>query len=146
MLDKMGFDNHTFHLFMSCISSVNYKISHASKSFSSISPERGLRQGDPLSSYLFLMCIEGLTGLTNDFEKRKLITGIKLARSAPPISHMFLSDDSYIFCKYSTDSAVNFLHLLNIFERASGQQINVDKSQVFFSKNTSLSLKNELCQ
>lgn len=95
---------------MRCISSVNYKNSHASKIFGSIIPERGLRQEDPLSSYLFLICIEGLTALINDFERRTLVNGIKLARSAPPISHMFFADD-YIFCKATIDSAKSVLQL-----------------------------------
>ena len=145
VLSKMGFDQRVIKLFMSCISSVRYKITHAGRNFGNITPERGLRQGDPLSSYLFLICIEGLTALLNDFENKKMLKGIKVARSAPSISHMFFADDSYIFCKANVESAENIIHLLQIFERASGQQINVDKSSVFFSKNTPSRLKNDLC-
>lgn len=79
---------------MSCISSVSYKISHAGRSFGSIIPERGLRQGAPLSSYMCLICIEGLTALLHDFERRKMIKGIKVVRTAPSISHMFFAYDS----------------------------------------------------
>lgn len=58
---------------------------------------------------------------------------------------MFFVDDSYIFCKATVESAYHVLQILRLFETASGQQINVDNSKVFFSKNTSTSLINELC-
>lgn len=116
-----------------------YKISHAGRNFGAIVPERGLRQGDPLSSYLFLIFIEGLIDLIHNFERRKMIKSIKVVRTALVISHMFFADDSYIFCKATTDSASNVMQLLRVFECASGQQINVDKSSVFFSSNTSIS-------
>lgn len=123
-----------------------YKVSHVGRSFGSIVPERGLRQGDPLSSYLFLLCIKGLTALLKNFETRKLVQGIKVARNAPSISHMLFADDSYIFCKASLENADNVLQLLDIFERASRQKINVNKFSVFFSNNSPSSLKGELIQ
>lgn len=123
MLIKLGFDGRVVNLCMGCMKAVQYQISHAGKRFGSIVPERGLRQGDPLSSYLFLICIEGLSTILNDFERRKLIKGIKVARSAPSISHMFFADDSYIFCKATMDSADHVLQILKLFEVASGQQM-----------------------
>lgn len=73
VLKKMGFNNQITKMFMTCISAVNYQISHAGRKFGSINPTRGLRQGDPLSSYMFLICIEGFTALIQEYEKRGLI-------------------------------------------------------------------------
>lgn len=134
MLFQMGFDRGIIKLFLSCSTSVHYCISHAGRNFGSIVPGRGLRQGDPLSSYLFLVCTEGLTALINYYEQRKLIKGIKVARSAPAISHMFFADDSYIFCKASAESADKVMELLKIFEKAYGQKLNIDKSSVFSAR------------
>lgn len=131
---------------MACISSARYQINHAGRTFGEINPSRGLRQGDPLSSYLFLICIEGFTSLIQDYEKRNLIQGIKVARSAPSISHMFFANDCYIFCKASDESVSHVLQMLDTFEKASGQQINAEKSSVFFSRNTSSYPRRELCQ
>lgn len=131
MLLKLGFDQQVAQLFLSCIFSIRYKISHAGKVFGSIIPRQGLRQGDQHPSYLFIVCTEGLIALLHDFENKSLIKGIKVARSAPPISHMFFAEDSYIFCKASMESAENVLTLLKIFEQASGQKLNVDKSSLF---------------
>lgn len=131
---------------MASMTSVQYQIAHAGNQFGLIVPEMGLRQGDPLSSYQFLLCIEGLTNLLNDCEIKKMIKDVKVARSAPSISHKFFADNAYIFSKVSMESVENVLQILNLFKKASRQQINVDKSSVFFSRNTSIFLKYELCQ
>lgn len=72
VLRKMGFDHKLVKLFMTCITSVCYQITHAGRSFGSIVPKRGIRQGDPLSSYLFLICMEGFTTLIDEFERKKI--------------------------------------------------------------------------
>lgn len=94
---------------MSCITSVSYKIANVERNFDSIVPKRGLKQRDPMSSYLFLICIERLTALFQKFENRKLISRVKVARSAPPITHMLFANNSYIFCKANPESSNNTL-------------------------------------
>lgn len=78
MLTKLGFEDKITNLFMACVMSARYRISHAGRDFGSINPERGIRQGDPLSSYLFLICIEGFTALIQDYERRGFLQGVKL--------------------------------------------------------------------
>lgn len=145
MLIKIGFSNNLVTLFMACVTSAHYQICHAGREFGSIYPERGIRQGDPLSSYLFLICTKGFTALIKDYERRRFIQGIRVARGAPTLSHMFFADDSYIYCQASKEEADHVINMLRIFEKASGQQINIDKSSVFFSRNTETSTKQDLC-
>lgn len=135
MLSKLGFSNSVVNLFMQCISTARYNITHSGKEFGSIIPQRGLRQGDPLSSYLFLICMEGLSALIKSNEQCGLIKGIKVARGAPSVSHLFFTDDSYIYCHASKEEATQVMEILSIFEQASGQKINTSKSSVFFSRN-----------
>lgn len=120
ILHKMGFNSRVVSLFMQCVKSVRYKISHSGRSFGNIIPGRGLRQGDLLSSYLFLICTEGFSSIMKSYEMQGLLGGIKVARGAPNITHMLFADDSYIFCKANTEEAEKVVNLLGMFEKASG--------------------------
>lgn len=145
MLIKIGFNTKLVNMFMECITSAKYQIVHAGKEFGRIIPERGIRQGDPLSSYLFLICMEGFTSLIKKYEQRRLLNGIRVARGAPILSHMFFADDSYIYSKASSEDAAQIINLLNVFDKASGQKINVEKSSIFFSCNTDQNVKATIC-
>lgn len=59
-------------------------------------PSRGVRQGDPILSYLFISCAEGLTRLINSKVFIGLWQGCKIACGAPSIDHLFFADDSLL--------------------------------------------------
>ncbi|XP_050207367.1 uncharacterized protein LOC126656793 [Mercurialis annua] len=64
-----------------------------------IIPQRGLRQGDPLSPYLFLLCIEGFSAMLRKGEVDGKLTGGTVCRGIPTINHLFFADDSILFAK-----------------------------------------------
>ena len=76
----------------------------------------GLRQGDPISPYLFIICAESLTALVRNYKSRGLIHGCKVAISAPIISHLFFADDSFFFFKANMRNA-NILRSVSLFMR-----------------------------
>lgn len=84
-----------------------------------VCPSRGLRQGDPLSPYLFLFVTEGLIGLLKDAERVGMIQGHQVCTNAPPISHLLFADDSIFFCKATLEQAFVIQDILGKYERAS---------------------------
>ena len=94
---KMGFAGKWVELIMLCVSTVRYNVIRNGKEVGPIIPSRGLRQGDPLSPYLFILCAEGLSSLIRRQENVGLIHGVKVARGAPMVSHLFFADDAFLF-------------------------------------------------
>ena len=67
-----------------------------------IQPSRGLRQGDPLSPFLFLFCAERLNALLYKAAEDNEIRGLSICRQGPQITHLFFADDCLLFCRSST--------------------------------------------
>ena len=132
LLTKMGFDYHWIQLMMECISSVQYRVLLNGQPKGHIIPQRGLRQGDPLSPYLFIMCTEALVANIKKAKRNKQLTGLKVARACPPISHLLFADDSLFFCKAQKEECQTIIRILKEYEGVSGQQINFEKSSVQF--------------
>ena len=101
IMATMGFNQRWISLISMCIRSVSYSILLNGQPHSLISPQRGLRQGDPLSPYLFLLITEGLHGLLKRAEMVGDLRGVSLCLAGPRISHLLFADDSLIFCKAS---------------------------------------------
>lgn len=136
MLLRLGFPARWISLIMLCVTTVRYNILINGEVAGSITPSRGIRQGDPLSPYLFIICAEGLSFLLREAEKNSLIHGIRVARGAPAISHLLFADDSLLFLKATTTEAEAVINVLNTYGKASGQQVNYHKSSLSFSRNT----------
>nr|KYP39961.1 hypothetical protein KK1_038699 [Cajanus cajan]KYP39965.1 hypothetical protein KK1_038703 [Cajanus cajan] len=93
-----------------------------------ISPKRGLRQGDPLSPYLFILCAEGLSSLLRKAEARGELHEATICRGAPQVSHLLFADDCFLFCKATELECTTLRTILQQYESASGQAINLKKS------------------
>ena len=89
MMLKLGFDAMWVDLIMLCVFTVRYSVLREGKVIGPIIPCRGLRQGDLLSPYLFIICAEGLSSLIRRQERNGLLYGVKIARGAPTVSHRF---------------------------------------------------------
>ena len=136
IMEKLGFHSRWRRLMMQCISSVTYDVRINGKPSGHIIPTRGLRQGDPLSPYLFLLCAEGLSALIKKASADGLLEGISVSRGGPCLSHLFFVDDSLIFCKATIEECEVLQRVMSKNEKASGQQLNRSKTSLFFSPNT----------
>ena len=106
------------------------------KAYGNITPYRGIRQGDPLSPYLFLLCAEGFSSLLAKIEGEGRIHGVSICRRAPSISHLLFVDDSLLFCQANQEEVQDISKVLQTYVVSSGQCINFEKSFVYFSNNT----------
>jgi hypothetical protein len=145
VFSSMGYPDRLVELIMRCISSVSYQILINGQPSSSFRPERGLSQGDPLSPYLFMLCADVLSGLFHKAARANEIHGIKVARSAPQLSHLFFADDSLLFTRANNHEATKILSILQVYQQASGQVVNLDKSEASFSRNVQIEVKNMIC-
>ena len=101
-------------------------------------------QGDPLSPYLFLLCAEGLSSLIKATVNSGNMEGIAICSGSPKFSHLFFANDSLIFCKASLKECASLQRVLEIYENASGQQLNRAKISLYFSRNTPKEIQEEI--
>ena len=101
IMECMSFHEKWINIIMQCISTISYSMLVNGVAYGSIIPSRGLRQGDPLSPYLFLLCANGFSSLISDAAGNKMLGGISICRGCPMITHLFFTDDSLLFCKAS---------------------------------------------
>ena len=130
---KMGFHESWVKLVMRCVSTVTYSIKINGRPRGHIIPFRGLRQGDPLSPFLFLFCAEGLSTLIRKSVEFGLLNGVATCLRGPKISHLFFVDDSLIFCKANIEECSTLEENLDTYECSTGQQLNREKTSLFFS-------------
>ncbi|XP_074289571.1 uncharacterized protein LOC141614725 [Silene latifolia] len=136
VLLAMGFDGHWVGNVMRCVRTVSYEVLINGSPSAAFVPGRGLRQGDPLSPYLFILCAEVLSSMIRRKVEEGVLHGIRVAPLSPVVSHLFFADDSLIFVKASETQARVVMDLLGQYESASGQLVSKEKTTVSFSKGT----------
>ena len=104
---KMGFAPQWVNLIMACVTLVKYNVRVNGIETESFLPTRGLRQGDPLSPYPFVLVAEGLSCLIKGAENRGELQGIRVCREAPAVSHLLFAEDSLILMEANKENAEN---------------------------------------
>lgn len=110
----------------------------------SFKPTRGIRQGDPISPYLFLLAAEGLSCLLKSRIQSSNLMCIRVAPSSRIVRHLLFADESLLLFKADRENAEQVTSILNLYCSASGQQMNLDKSSIHFAKGCSVVARNEI--
>ena len=133
VLDKMGFGKRWVSWVKWCISTASFSIMVDRSPTGFFQNSRGLRQGDPLSPYLFVIGMEALSQLLNCAVDGNYLSGSKIAGRDGDgfvISHLLYADDTLLFCGASKDQLKFLSWLLMWFEALSGLRINLNKSEI----------------
>lgn len=146
MLNRFGFPSVWVDRVMTCVKTISYSFVHEGKIVGKVHPQRGVRQGDPISPYLYILCAEGLSSSIRCYEEAGLIHGCRIARGAPSISHLLFADDCYFFFRANQAEAAVMKSILSKYEGLSGQVVNYNKSGVMFSPNTKTADRSLVCE
>ncbi|XP_062014154.1 uncharacterized protein LOC133730612 [Rosa rugosa] len=144
VMERMGFAHSWVKMIMQCVSSVRYSFLVRGKPRGYVVPSRGLRQGDPLSPYLFLLGAEGLSALLTKKADLGVLPGISICDGAPMVNHLLFADDSMLYANANLQACQEISNVLTVYGKASGQQVNFRKSSVTFSKNVDRETQNWL--
>lgn len=129
---------------MACVSSVSFLVLMNENEHGFIKPERGIRQGNPLSPFLFILCAEALVSCLKVAESSGRLHGIKLAASGPSFHHLLFADDGLLMCRATSEEASELISCLRKYIEASGQIINPLKSSIIFGSKVNEETKDEV--
>ncbi|KAA3477084.1 LINE-1 reverse transcriptase isogeny [Gossypium australe] len=121
---KMGFAKSVMELVLKCISLVNYSICLNGDMGEHFKLTRGLRQGDPLSPYLFLIYNEGLSSLMRSASREGTIKGARVCRRRSVITYLLFANDCIFFGDTTNKGAQNLKVFLCEYEICSGSNIS----------------------
>ena len=133
-MESLGFSKGWINLIMRCVSSVSFSVVINGVVSRVIQSQRGLRQGCPISPYLFIMCTEAFSSLLLQAEQQRLIHGLSFGKDLK-ISHLLFADDSLVFTRASVADCQNLKRIFECYSIASGQLFNFEKSSMFLSGN-----------
>jgi Reverse transcriptase (RNA-dependent DNA polymerase) len=121
-------------LIMSCLSFSKITILINGKGGGFFKPTRGLRQGCPLSPYLFIISMEFLSKWIDRTLLEGKIKGIRVTPQAPTLTHSIYADDLIVFAQATVQEVAYLQDVLHSFGECSGLRINPSKSIIWFSK------------
>jgi hypothetical protein len=136
ILGKLGFSPIWLSWIRIYISSTSFSILLNGSPYGFFSPGRELKQGDPLSPFLFILGVEVFLRLIFKEERNGSLKGLGISRNCSPIHQLLFADDLLIFGEAYISVAISIKACMDKYCRWSGQSINVSKSSIRFSRNT----------
>ncbi|KAJ9674188.1 hypothetical protein PVL29_023628 [Vitis rotundifolia] len=131
VLEKKGFSPRWRKWMSGCLSSVSYAVLVNGNAKGWVKAFRGLRQGDPLSPFLFTLVADVLSRMLLRAEERNLLEGFRVGRNRTRVSHLQFADDTIFFSNTREEELQTLKSLLLVFGHISGLKVNLDKSNLY---------------
>ena len=128
ILKAFGFADEWTNSIMNLVSSAFFSILVNGSPSCPFNASRGIRQGDPLSLFLFIIAVEGLRRLIKSRRVENKIYGLSLIEGMDPQTHQQFVDDNMLMGPSSVHESRGIKDCLNTFLEASGLEINKEKS------------------
>jgi hypothetical protein len=129
---------------MLCVETIDYTVLVNGSKVGPLISGRDIRQGDPLSPYLYIICVEGLSSLICDVERKGVVKGTRICTGAPTISHFLFADNCFLFFRACEEEALVMKSILTTYEVALGEAINLQKSEMYCNRNTHTNCQNRI--
>ncbi|RVX20225.1 Transposon TX1 uncharacterized 149 kDa protein [Vitis vinifera] len=132
VMSKMGFGHRWINWIKWCCSTTSFSILINGSPSGFFRSSRGLRQGDPLSPYLFLLAMEALSQLLSHARNGNFISGFRVGGRGSEglvVSHLLFADDTLIFCDADADQLQYLSWTFMWFEAISGLKVNLNKTE-----------------
>lgn len=123
MLINFNFPDRLSDLILSCVTSMSTSLLFNGGGLEPFKPSKGIKQGNPISPYLFILCMEYLGFLIEEKCQGKLWHLVKASRSGPSFSHLFFTDDLILFTRANPDSCATVKDAFTKFYTKSGQPL-----------------------
>ncbi|GAU44274.1 hypothetical protein TSUD_135150 [Trifolium subterraneum] len=132
VMGRMSFPTLWRKLIKECICTATTSVLVNGSSTNEFPLERGLRQGDPLSPFLFLLAAKGLHVLMEAMVERNLFTGYSIGEvDSVPILNLQFADDTFLLGVKTWANVRALRAILVLFEAMSGLKVNFNKSMLF---------------
>ncbi|XP_061376344.1 uncharacterized protein LOC133318374 [Gastrolobium bilobum] len=123
VLDEIQIPDKLSKLIMAAVTSPETNIIWNGKLTEEFQPSRGVRQGDPISPYLFVLAMEKLSHIIDTVVNENLWKPIRAGKGGPKISHLLFADDLMLFLEASKDQLNILFRCLNLFGDISRQKL-----------------------
>ena len=130
MTARMGFCEKWVHWIKKCLESSSISILVNGSPTKEFKPSRGLRLGDPIAPFLFLIAAQGLSGLVNQVARKEVFSGLKVNTKNVEVKLLQFADDTFIMCESNIQNIIVIKVILRCFEIYFGLRINFFNSKI----------------
>ena len=128
MFGRLGFNDKWIKWIKTCLSFASISALVNGSPTKEFRPRRGLRQGDPLAPFLFLIVAEGLVGLVRESSRTGVLSGVGVGYNSVDVKLLQFADDTLFFCQPKFQCIMVIKAILRCFEISYGLKVNFHKT------------------